>query len=91
MHNISIQSNKERADNVRRAQDRGTHVDNGWPHYSSHTGLCMCLDPCCQSKWGCKCKYCPCIVTNLDHSELLSILGNTILSTGEDGVRNGYQ
>jgi hypothetical protein len=45
----------------------------------------MCTDPCCQGKGGCRCKFCPCQYGRNDHIRLLSISGNTISSTGEDG------
>jgi len=84
-----ILGRKVKTDRILAAQQQGRHVINGFPHYSSNTGLCLCIDLCCQGKNGCKCKYCPCQMAGKDHSELLSILGSTILSTGEDGKNNG--
>lgn len=78
-----------RADNLKIAQEQGRHVPNGFPHYSSKTGLCLCIDPCCQGKNGCRCKFCPCQITEKDHSELVSISANTISLTILDGVTNG--
>lgn len=78
-----------KTDKVKAAQSQGRHVPNGFPHYSSRTGLCMCLDLCCQGNRGCKCKFCPCHYSQNDHSKLLAISGNTISSHGMDGENNG--
>lgn len=67
----SLAASRRKADRAKIAQSRGTHVDNGWPHYSSITGLCMCFDPCCNNDQGCKCKYCPCRILGKDHSEIV--------------------
>jgi len=80
-----ILGRKIKTDRILAAQNQGRHVPNGFPHYSSNTGLCMCTDPCCQGKGGCRCKFCPCQYGRNDHIRLLSISGNTISSTGEDG------
>jgi hypothetical protein len=42
------------------ARTRGNHIENGWPHYSRRTGLCLCLDPCCLGINGCRCRGCKC-------------------------------
>jgi hypothetical protein len=78
-----------KTDRILTAQTQGRHVPNGYPHYTSNTGLCMCLDPCCQGKSGCRCKYCPCQYGLNDHVRLLSISGNTISLHGKDGENNG--
>lgn len=70
------------------AMERGTHIDEGFPHINRR-GRCMCLQTCCQNEKGCKCRLCICKAIGKDHSELASILANTILSTGEDGEKNG--
>jgi len=36
------------------------HVYDGFPHYRTATGMCMCLGPCCFDDQGCRCKFCPC-------------------------------
>ena len=51
---------KRKADRLAIAHSEGRHVPNGFPHFSSITGRCMCLDPCCNGVNGCKCKPCPC-------------------------------
>jgi hypothetical protein len=28
----------------------------GFPHFSTRTGACLCLRPCCWGPSGCKCK-----------------------------------
>jgi len=39
------------------------HVARGtFPHWSSTSGMCMCLLSCCLGNNGCKCKWCPCDV-----------------------------
>jgi hypothetical protein len=81
---LQVQKDGKRFDRVGTAQSEGRHVPNGFPHYSSRTKLCMCLDLCCQGIRGCRCKYCPCKYGINDHSRLLSISGNTISSIGED-------
>jgi hypothetical protein len=78
-----------KSDRVLAAQMQGRHVPNGFPHYSSNTGLCLCIDLCCQGRNGCKCKFCPCQMAGKDHSELVLILANTISSRGRDGENNG--
>lgn len=85
---LQIQMGGMRYDKIRSAQRQGRHVPNGWPHYSSRTGLCMCLDPCCMGESGCRCKFCPCQY-GINNHELRLTLGNTISWIGEDGERNG--
>lgn len=70
------------------AMERGRHLDNGWPHLSSR-GLCICTDSCCHNTQGCRCVSCLCLILKKDHSELVLILANTILSIGKDGEMNG--
>lgn len=77
-----------KADRLKISQEQGRHTQNGFPHYSSRTGLCMCLDLCCQNEKGCKCKFCPCQYGINDHVLRLT-LGNTISSIGKAGVANG--
>lgn len=55
-----ILGRKVKTDRILTAQTQGRHVPNGWPHYSTNNGLCMCLDLCCNGKSGCRCKFCPC-------------------------------
>jgi len=86
---LQIQMGGKRFDKVRTAQNQGRHVPNGYPHYSSRTGLCMCLDLCCHGSNGCKCKYCPCQYGINDHVRLQSISANTISSLPKDGKKNG--
>jgi len=79
----------ERFDRVGTAQLQGRHIPNGFPHYSSRTGLCMCLDLCCQGIKGCRCKFCPCQYGINDHIRLAAISASTISSHGMDGENNG--
>ena len=78
-----------KADQLKEAHAQGRHTPNGYPHYATNTGLCMCTDYCCHRSNGCVCKGCICRILRKDHSELLSILGNTILSIGKDFENNG--
>lgn len=48
------------ADKIFIAQNQGRHMSLGFPHLSSNTRMCMCLDWCCQGKGGCICKACLC-------------------------------
>jgi hypothetical protein len=34
------------------------HVYNGFPHFSSSTGACMCFSSCCLDSSGCICRSC---------------------------------
>lgn len=91
MNSHLLTNKKPRFDRIAAAQSYGRHVPNGYPHHSSNSGLCICLDPCCQNEKGCKCKSCPCHALKKDHSELLSISDNTISLTILDGVTNGLR
>jgi hypothetical protein len=68
-----------------------THISDGFPHKSSITGLCMCLDACCQGEKGCKCKSCICQIVKKSHDEFKSqsISANTTLLRGMVGVNSG--
>ena len=52
----------KRLNDIRKGYSReGTriaHTLNGWPHTSSTTGACMCLDRCCLRESGCICRSC---------------------------------
>ena len=94
MENIYYGKKKRDINEVRR--ERGAHIENGWPHYSRYTGLCMCLDFCCQGEKGCKCKFCPCmkypkIELHSARSPLALPLANTISLMPMDGTTNGEQ
>lgn len=73
------------------AQAEGRHVPMGFPHFSSNSGLCMCLSACCHGKGGCICKGCMCQMANKAHGMHVLPLtsGNTISSHGMDGTKNG--
>lgn len=61
---------------ARRTKRRGriiAHLENGWPHYSSDNGMCMCLDRCCQDDSGCICKTCKCATGRYRHGETISL------------------
>lgn len=85
---------KVKVDQNNVARERGAHVENGWPHYSKWSGLCMCLDACCQGERGCKCKHCPCQRMPERHTERFPYplaSANIISSTEMDGITNGLQ
>lgn len=73
-------------------RERGAHVDNGWPHLSRHSKLCMCVDSCCQGANGCKCKMCLCQRLPEWHTERspYPLPSADIISSMEmDGITNG--
>lgn len=87
---------QRKADRNVTARERGTHIENGFPHFSTNSGMCMCLDPCCMGEKGCKCRSCPC--RQFPEMELHSVISplvltsaNTISSTILDGNTNGEQ
>jgi hypothetical protein len=91
MGNINFERSKK-VDQNEVARMRGAHIPNGFPHFSSITGRCMCLDSCCQGERGCKCKGCPCQAIPDLHSEspLLPLISEDIISsTIMDGIMNG--
>lgn len=66
-----------KADQLEQAHTQGRHTPNGFPHYSSITFMCMCLDRCCHRENGCICKGCLCRngeFSGLDHSIIRDIL-----------------
>jgi hypothetical protein len=44
-------------------------------HLSRRTGMCMCLDTCCQGDDGCKCKSCRCRQGEYDHGDVIPDAG----------------
>jgi hypothetical protein len=44
-------------------------------HISRRTGMCMCLDTCCQDEGGCKCKNCRCRKGEYNHGEVIPDAG----------------
>ena len=44
-------------------------------HISRRTGMCMCLDTCCQSEAGCKCKSCRCRLGEFNHGDVIPDAG----------------
>lgn len=60
---------------ARRTKRRGriiAHLDDGFPHYSSSNGMCMCLQKCCQDESGCIDPTCKCVTGRYAHGETLS-------------------
>jgi hypothetical protein len=44
-------------------------------HHSRRTGMCMCLDTCCQDEAGCKCKTCRCRQGEYNHGDVIPDAG----------------
>jgi hypothetical protein len=44
-------------------------------HISRRTGMCMCLDTCCQGDDGCKCKSCRCRQGEYKHGDVIPDAG----------------
>ena len=58
---------------TRRRRTPMAHIPDGWPHKSTHTHMCICLDICCQSdEEGCICKVCPCRY-GFSHDQALAV------------------
>ncbi len=70
---MGFDSDKGRAKRKRPRRSRYMlHAGNGWPHYSSFTGLCQCLDECCQDEEdGCVCRFCACRQRSKNDTSLL--------------------
>src|ERR1700733_1393320 len=49
--------------------------DNPDMHHSRRTGMCMCLDTCCQDEGGCKCKTCRCRQGEYNHGDVIPDAG----------------
>jgi len=67
------------------------HIQNGFPHYSRISDLCMCLDNCCHSERGCICRTCQCRIRPNGHSRSASISVNTISSDGTEQKKSGVR
>lgn len=89
--NPNFQRNKK-VDQNEVARMRGAHIPDGFPHYSHHSGLCMCLASCCMGANGCRCKGCICQQIpewHTDRSPLPLTLVDTNSSIGKGGITNG--
>lgn len=74
MDNYQRKYTKRKADRLNDAHIEGRHTPNGFPHYSTTTGLCLCLDYCCHRANGCNCKGCPCHAIRMDHSTIIDLM-----------------
>jgi hypothetical protein len=54
-------------------------------HLSRRTGMCLCLDTCCQDEGGCKCKNCRCRNGEYNHGDVIpDASGSSKLERPED-------
>ena len=90
INQIAQKNRRPKKDQREESRKESRHVDNGFPHYSSKTLMCMCLDSCCNGINGCKCRGCPCRTGQMEHGGVLRLtLGNTISSTGAVSEKSG--
>jgi hypothetical protein len=60
---------------AKRYGNKNKHDSNVGMHLSRRTGMCMCLDTCCQDEAGCKCKQCRCRDGEYTHGEVIPDAG----------------
>ena len=59
----------------RRTYGKYKHDASLGMHISRRTGMCMCLDTCCQDEAGCKCKQCRCRQGEYEHGDVIPDAG----------------